>query len=525
MLRSLIHHWRVNLAVAAGAAVSTAVLAGAVIVGDSLESSLRRLTLDRLGDIEHAVLGQEPFRAELVEALALEIGRPARVAPLMIASASALATESRALAAGVNLFGIDERFAAMFPGEPAGTLDLGRVEGQIFPSVILNRSLAREIDVVVGDDVLLSFEPPSDIPRASLLGNRPAEGAVTGLRGTVRAVIPDRGPGRFDLASHQELSLSAFVELDVLQSRLDRSGEINAVLLADTGGAGAQAELATALDRAVDLEDLGLEAEGGPETLAISNRRFVLRDTTSRKIGSIADAWGVSRQIVLGYLANRLELNGHTLPYSMILGLDLPVSEPLGTLIDIDGAVIEELGDNRIVLGAWAAEDLAAEPGDTVEVIYFAVGRDDDLETRRIELEVAAVADMSGLMVRRRGPAALPRNRRSRRHRCLGASLSDGPGPDPPARRGVLGSPWRRTQGDRQSRHRAAALVEPVRPRHDGPPRGTRVGADGLSRSARRRPRALGVRSRGRASPGPRAGRFGRRHRLRGPSSSPSVSS
>src|SRR5262249_34023326 len=48
-LRNLLFHWRGNLAVFLGVVVGTAVLTGALLVGDSLHGSLRDLTLRRLG--------------------------------------------------------------------------------------------------------------------------------------------------------------------------------------------------------------------------------------------------------------------------------------------------------------------------------------------------------------------------------------------------------------------------------------------------------------------------------------------
>ena len=41
MLRGLKHYWKMNLAVLLAAAVNTAVLTGALIVGDSVRGSLR----------------------------------------------------------------------------------------------------------------------------------------------------------------------------------------------------------------------------------------------------------------------------------------------------------------------------------------------------------------------------------------------------------------------------------------------------------------------------------------------------
>ena len=61
MRRSLIYFWRIQLAVLLGAAVATAVLTGALLVGDSVRGSLRDLTLDRLGRIDYALASERFF--------------------------------------------------------------------------------------------------------------------------------------------------------------------------------------------------------------------------------------------------------------------------------------------------------------------------------------------------------------------------------------------------------------------------------------------------------------------------------
>ena len=71
---SLIHHRRTNLAVALGAAVATAVLAGALLVGDSMRGSLRNLALDRLGRIDDVLLVPQFFRTRLADELAADPG-------------------------------------------------------------------------------------------------------------------------------------------------------------------------------------------------------------------------------------------------------------------------------------------------------------------------------------------------------------------------------------------------------------------------------------------------------------------
>src|SRR5687768_5923179 len=63
--QSLRYHWRTNLAVMLGVAVAVAVLAGALIVGDSVRASLRDLFLLRLGHADYAVSAPDFFREQL----------------------------------------------------------------------------------------------------------------------------------------------------------------------------------------------------------------------------------------------------------------------------------------------------------------------------------------------------------------------------------------------------------------------------------------------------------------------------
>ena len=65
ILASLRHYRRIQLAVALGVAVATAVLTGALLVGDSVRGSLRDLTLQRLGRIDSVLVAGHMFRAAL----------------------------------------------------------------------------------------------------------------------------------------------------------------------------------------------------------------------------------------------------------------------------------------------------------------------------------------------------------------------------------------------------------------------------------------------------------------------------
>jgi len=70
--RSLRFHWRAHLGVVLGAAVGSAALIGALVVGDSVRGSLLDSALARLGRIDVALDGRDRF---IREKLANDLGR------------------------------------------------------------------------------------------------------------------------------------------------------------------------------------------------------------------------------------------------------------------------------------------------------------------------------------------------------------------------------------------------------------------------------------------------------------------
>ena len=100
--RSLFHHWRINCAVALGVAAATAVLTGALLIGDAMRGSLRTLTLDRLGRIDEILelLGARDVEDghRIIRALIESTGRTASLNAIGVKRPEDIA----ALADGVN---------------------------------------------------------------------------------------------------------------------------------------------------------------------------------------------------------------------------------------------------------------------------------------------------------------------------------------------------------------------------------------------------------------------------------------
>ena len=413
MRRSLSYFWRIQLAVLLGAAVATAVLTGALLVGDSVRGSLRDLTVDRLGRIDYALVSERFFREELATDLSRKLEGETQfhreTVPAILLNGTAINAKTKARASRVQLQGIDEQFVGLWEGaSDQATPSLEKQPGQLFPSVYINKSLQNELNIKVGEQVLLSFERHSEIHREFLLGHRDSSEVLQTLRLTVTKILPDRGIGGFGLRPSQNRSLNAYVALTVLQKALGSEAKVNAIFasaaspnLSDLTTTDDLPVLQNKLHQALKLEDLGLvlrhvpsESIGGVGYLSLESTEFLLKPA----IIEVATAVAIERRVlslpVLTYLANTITANGQTIPYSTITGLD---TQRAFSLELTDGSSAPPLADDEILLNEWSAIDLGATVGDQVDVSYYIVGPGGQLLTQHTQFRLKGVIAIKGL--------------------------------------------------------------------------------------------------------------------------------
>ena len=412
MRRSLSYFWRIQLAVLLGAAVATAVLTGALLVGDSVRGSLRDLTLDRLGRIDYALVSERFFREELVTDLSRKLEGETQfhqeTVPAILLNGAAVNAKTKARASRVQIQGIDERFTGLWEdASNQSAPSLEKQPGQLFPSVHINQSLQNELDIKVGEQLLLSFEGHSEVHREFLLGHRDSSEVLQALRLTVTKILPARGIGSFGLRPNQSRPLNAYIPLSVLQKTLG-SGKINAIFasaaspnLSDRTTTDALPALQVKLHQALKLEDLGLilrhvspDSIGGVGYLSLESTQFLLKPDIIEAARSVA----IERQTlflpILTYLANTITANDRTIPYSTITGLE---TQRAFSLKLTDSSPAPPLADDEILLNEWAAVDLGAEVGDEINVSYYIVGPREKLLTRSAQFRLKGVVSIEGL--------------------------------------------------------------------------------------------------------------------------------
>ena len=159
--RGLAHHWRTHAGVAAGVACATAALVGALVVGDSVRLSLRQQAMQRVGRFDSVLACGDRFvTTALADRLRAELD--ANVCAVVQLPGVANRSAGPARAGIVDVFGVDDTFFAMSSS--------GRARRAPAPGhALLNRRVADQLGVTVGEEVVLRVERPSLMPQEATM--------------------------------------------------------------------------------------------------------------------------------------------------------------------------------------------------------------------------------------------------------------------------------------------------------------------------------------------------------------------
>jgi ABC-type antimicrobial peptide transport system permease subunit len=391
---SLRHYRRTHVAVALGVAAAVAVLAGAWLVGASVQASLASLTTRRLGRTGVVVGSPNLFPAALADRLSASLGGTG-TPPVALLSLEGIARHeaSGRRASRVSIYGIDARFGA-FHGvalpAPGGA------------DALVSPDLADELGADGDDVIAVRVARPTDIPIDSLHGDKEDPGQLIRLR--LSGVLESDALGEFSLSPSQGPVRAMFVSLERLQRELDQIGLVNTILIAaDEAAPGDRASaVRQALARSLGPEDLGLTftpiAESG--AVVVESKAGLIPDRMIAPITTAAEASGGSAPTaVLSWMATRMSIGDRAVPYSLVtaLGPDAGGDATLAGLLSTSG-----LPSTPIVLNDWTARELGAATGDTLTLEYYRWADEGRLETARATFTVAGVVPMTGLAADRR---------------------------------------------------------------------------------------------------------------------------
>jgi len=374
--RSLSFYWRTNAAVLLAVAVATAVLTGALAIGDSVRYTLRRTLDARLGRIEFAVMPQGRFfRAQLADDLQRQLGGVA--APVLQISGIITNADGSRRINRVRVLGVNDKFYAAGPGPDP-------FKGGMSDGVVVSESAAKELGVAAGDEVVLRVEKsgvmPRDVPLAS------EEDRTIASRLKVQAVAGDSTFGRFDLQANQAAPLNVFVPLTWLAEQIGQQGRANMLLAAGLESGIGVAQVNAAVEKTWQLADAGLELRRleSQNVLELRSGRIFLDEP----LGTGAMKADAGAAGVLAYFVNRIRLGDKAAPYSMVAAV--------GGDAGAASLLPPGMRSDEIVINQWLADDLDAKVGDSLELAFYVIGPGHQLQEQQRRFKVVRIVPLEG---------------------------------------------------------------------------------------------------------------------------------
>ncbi|MEO7297737.1 MAG: ABC transporter permease [Verrucomicrobiota bacterium] len=405
IFRGLRFHARSHFGTLLGATIGSAILIGALAVGDSVRESLREMALGRLGKTEFALTSDDRFfRAKLAGDLSTTNFQTAAALQLLGTAAN---EEGSSRANHVQILGVENNFWKLATRNP----------NLLFTdeNIVLNESLAAQLNAKAGETILLRVPRPSLLSRDAPIS--PQQDISTAFRLTIAAVLSDNELGNFNLRASQIPPQNAFVSLSFLQTKLGLDGKAN-LLLARSAGlstrefarekaargherspsdelqksyrekfqlADAELELRTLTNQNVlELRSARVFLDSPIVQAAVAASRQSAVDFSSPKQDQPRSAEAQQRGLVSTYFVNELRVGTNATPYSMVTAIGAPI-------------VSKEMRDDEILINAWLAEDSQAKVGDELHLRYFVMGADQRLEEKTNSFRVRGVVPLSGL--------------------------------------------------------------------------------------------------------------------------------
>jgi ABC-type lipoprotein release transport system permease subunit len=420
ILSSLAYYWRSNLAVVLGVGTAVSVLAGALLVGDSVRGSLRDLFEERLGRTDQVISATGFFREKLADDIQAEPRFSQEfggVCPLIALTGAVSDQKNGRRAGGVQIYGVDDRFWTFH-----GLQD--RVKTLSDRDVLLSPALARTLGGQPGDTLLLRIEKPTAIPAGSLLGRKDDLGRT--IRLNIRETLAPSSLGEFSIRPGQGDARVIFVSLSRLQKDLEQNRAVNLILIKQNESHGAtrtagaflgphasslpdpSALMPEILNDTCSLEDLGIKLRllDQQRGVALESDRGVISDALYSDARAAADKAGVRLEPILSYLANSIRAGAREVPYSVVTGLSperFAASSPALAPQDHSGEASVMTGPEvgataaplpPIILNDWTANDLQARTGDEVTLEYYIWEDQGVLSTHTARFRLAAVVPM-----------------------------------------------------------------------------------------------------------------------------------
>ena len=346
ILRSLKHYKLSNLATAAGVAITTSVICGALIVGDSINYSLFQILDYRLGKTTHSITAGERIFTQNI-AKKLDLNPEIKASPILFTNGN-ISQQGTGLAVNnISIYGLQNSFGYFYNCND-NLFDISHGEA------LLSKNLADKLSISVGDFILVRLRNIGTIPSNTPFVSQ--ENQIISRRIKIAGIVDKNKAANFNLNASQISPYNLFVNIDWLNRVLELENSAN-IIITELENTIPIETLNDELHNYISIHDLNIQISLCETTnnYLLTSERVFIDSYLSGQINSLVP----EAQLFFSYFVNRFVHNNQSTPYSFICAAD---SKKI------------KLNKNEIIINQWLADDLQISIGDTLFIEYFQIG-------------------------------------------------------------------------------------------------------------------------------------------------------
>lgn len=346
IIRSLAYFKKQHIGVFLATLLSSAVLTGALIIGDSVKHSLLHLVELRLGNVENVLVTGDRF---VSDQLSKKISNDLNISTASVLSLESIAIvpDNKVRVPGVKLLGIDNDFWDI------SDITLPHISNK---EVIISQNLAIKLDINIGDEFLLRVRNVDLVPVNAPFSSDSDEDQTIALRLRVAHIANDNELGKFSLKNNQKAPYNIFIDRTYISQKVDLPNRSNLIVTSINSNVDIKV-LNESLARNFTTEDAEIQISKIDSSSAIdliSNRIFI-----DNSISDNIEKSTIHCQNILTYFVNSFNYDNRKTPYSFV------------SAVSDNYYNISETG---IIINSWLANDLDANIGDSITLDYFVIG-------------------------------------------------------------------------------------------------------------------------------------------------------
>jgi ABC-type lipoprotein release transport system permease subunit len=406
-LRSLTRHKKMNLALVSATCISTTVICGSLIAGDSLSASITDAVFENLGEVDEIVISNRLFDTSIINrisqnaTLSNEIDH---ISPLIHMQAIAENTETSARTRSATIIGFDPGFLDF------GTL-YSKDGSKLTPSlneneIYINEELASEIGIKQGEMMGISFTNLDSVFEAIFHGNQ--RHTTVDAMFQIKEIVKSKSLGRFQLTANRNPPQNMYIDIDTLNLVMNIEDQANMILISNNGdeveGVASCEEVSSLLSETLD--DALIYSDAGLNVVQNSQLNYVKIEADDVFFSYDYYEFLENSQIpakkstspVLTYFWNTLKFQDKTVPYSTVSAFDPQRDSEFGEFTlngtgeDVEGV----LAENEIMITNWTAEALQVSQGDIVNMNYSVMDEFYNIDYFHRPFTIKYIIDMVG---------------------------------------------------------------------------------------------------------------------------------